>query len=118
MSLGVISALQQRSGEDQTLPIFLSGCTVDTAHNDTLAACCASVGSAPAQVDGVYGCPYNDAFPPAGNQSFGTCALNLGAGSSCAPALQNNAVAMPHMRWNTLSLCLVVMGILTSLVQS
>ncbi|KAJ7036164.1 hypothetical protein C8F04DRAFT_1394401 [Mycena alexandri] len=119
MSLRVVSTLQQLSGEDQTLPIFPTGCTVDTAHNDTLAPCCASVGSTPAQVDGIYGCPYNNAFPPAGNQSFGTCALNQGAGSSCAPPpRQNNAAAMPHVRWNTLSLCLVLAVILTSLLQS
>ncbi|KAF7342542.1 hypothetical protein MSAN_02010400 [Mycena sanguinolenta] len=89
--------LQLRTGA--TLPVFPDGCTVDSAHNDTLAECCQAVGSTPVQTNEIYGCPYNAAFAPAANQSFGTCALQNGASSSCAPERTSGAFAL-RLRWN------------------
>ncbi|KAF7342325.1 hypothetical protein MVEN_01820900 [Mycena venus] len=111
---------QLRTGE--TLPIFPAGCTVDPGHNDTLAACCAAVGSTPTQEDGIFGCPYTAGFTPAANQTFGACALERGASSSCAPADRANAAAASAqpLGWNSVSWgmsCLLI-GIVSSLLFS
>ncbi|KAJ7164500.1 hypothetical protein C8R46DRAFT_1352216 [Mycena filopes] len=115
MSPSSLSALQLLV--DATLPVFPTGCTVDTAHNATLALCCATVGSTPTQVAGVFGCPYTAAFAPAANQSFGSCALQSGAGSSCAPA--DSTADARQLRWNAsrLAVGLVLAGMFVSLVQ-
>ncbi|KAJ7685938.1 hypothetical protein B0H17DRAFT_1204622 [Mycena rosella] len=99
---------------DATLPVFPHGCTVDLSHNDTLTPCCAAVGSAPSLVDGVYGCPYNAAFAPAANQSFGACALEHGAGSICAAGSQNNAGL--RLRWNSVAGAVLLAGVVYALV--
>ncbi|KAJ6541084.1 hypothetical protein DFH09DRAFT_1322935 [Mycena vulgaris] len=69
-------ALQARASE--TLHGFSLGCAVDLPHNDTLAPCCAAVGSTPAELNGVYGYPCNAAFAPAASQSFTVCAMTHG----------------------------------------
>ncbi|KAJ6553722.1 hypothetical protein DFH09DRAFT_1085480 [Mycena vulgaris] len=109
-------ALQARASE--TLRGFSLGCAVDLLHNDTLAPCCAAVGSTPAELDGVFGYPYNAAFAPAANQSFAACAMTHGARSICA-ASQNNDASQKNtgvrLRWNGLPAALLLAGILAAL---
>ncbi|KAK7020063.1 hypothetical protein R3P38DRAFT_3358834 [Favolaschia claudopus] len=108
-----VREFQLRTGE--TLPTFPSGCTVDPAHNDTLASCCTTVGSTPTQAtNGVFGCPYNTAFVPAANQSFGSCALDKGASSSCAPAGIDRESSGISFRWNSA----VAFGLLAAIISS
>ncbi|KAJ7159287.1 hypothetical protein C8R43DRAFT_1234039 [Mycena crocata] len=100
-----------------SLPVFPAGCTVDSAHNDSLAPCCVSVGSAPTQIDGTFGCPYTDAFVPAANQSFGACALQKGAGSSCAPADPSSCgVLQLRSKWNGAPAVLLLMAVFAALL--
>ncbi|KAJ7118061.1 hypothetical protein C8R44DRAFT_982835 [Mycena epipterygia] len=111
------SMLELRALSAATLPVFSTGCTVDLGHNDTLAPCCAAVGSTPVEVDGTFGCPYTSAFVPAANQTFGTCALAHGAGSSCAPASPQNAAArLGSLRWQSAPALVLVVGILAMLL--
>ncbi|KAJ6616622.1 hypothetical protein B0H10DRAFT_1948946 [Mycena sp. CBHHK59/15] len=102
---------------ESDFPLFVNGCTVESGHNDTLAPCCAAVGSTPALMDGTYGCRYNAVFVPAANQSFGSCALEHGAGSSCAPASQSNSAVQPRIRWSTMALLMVIAAALSAVVQ-
>jgi hypothetical protein len=72
-------------------------------------------------VDGVSGCPYTAAFVPAANQSFGACALEHGASSSCASGAADRtsdnggATTLKRLRWNgVVLLAAVVLSLLSS----